>query len=644
MSKLKRLKQIGLWALVLLVFGGCASARKTQQSPPGFLDRIVENTTVGFNSYYNSNQLYQSSLRGGEEGYSENYEELLPVSIQDAVAESGAVTGEMDQILQKTATSIDRRPYSKWVDDNYLLSGIAHYIKGEYDMAEDIFSFVTAEYTNGVDIEKVGNRQQYKRTNTEKLKKQQAKAKQEELARQKREQYDKDKQARIAKKAAKKAKKDQEKNDRPLSKKEQFELREKARKEGRELSSKEVIEEFQDKTKEEKQARKDRKAATKKEDLDKIRTAKTLENKESKPDGLLGFLKHKLASKDAALWLAKTYITTEDFISAQAVLTAINEDENFPKRLDQAFYLTNADMQVRLNNIPKATEYVQLAIDATKKRRDKGRLYFVMGQLFEANGQNALAEEAFGKVRKYHPTYNTIYHAEMNNIRRSIVSENYDTEEMVKRLKKMSNDEKNLEFMDEVYYNLGRAYSDNNEPEKAEKTFLKALDETRGGSGLAPDINLALADFYYANKDYKAAGPRYTDASSGLDANDERAGEAKLKAEALETINAGLAEIHKQDSLLQIANLPEKELEKMIRKRVNDEVKAQRQKKLESLGNSGNSIVNDQQNNSNRNSKRNRNEEEQQTFYFFDLNQSPSGFSEFRQKWGDRPARDGWRR
>jgi len=508
-------------------------------------------------------------------------------------------------------------------------------------MAEDIFSYVTSEYQNGVDKDKVGARQKTKPVNTDKLKKEQAKAKQAEQAKARKEQYDKAVQARKAKKEAKK--KREEKETKKLSKKEQFELREKAKKEGRELSSKEVIEKYQEDTKKEKEERKARKEKTTKKDLDEVRNAEALENKESKPGGLFSFLKHKKAAKDASLWLAKTYITTEDFISAQAILTGINEDPAFPKRLDKAFYLTNADMQLRLNNIPKAVEYVQLAIDATKKRREKGRLYYVMGQLYAENGQIALAEESFGKVGKFKPTYNTIYHAQMNVIESKLATGEYDSKDLVKELRRMSNDEKNEEFMDEVLYNLGNAYFENDDIEKAEEAYLEALDIPGGNEDVKVNANLALADFYYANKDYKKAGPRYQEASSGMSPEDDRVAESKLKAEALEIINSGYSEINKQDSLLALAKLPSEELAKIINKRATEEIREARRQKLEALGNSGSAaFTNPELDQPKR--KRNRNDDGEQTFYFYDLNQSASGFSEFKQKWGDRPSRDGWRR
>jgi len=77
------LKAIGYLALALLIFGGCATAKQGQQEPPGFIGKVYQNTTTRFNAYYNSNQLYVTSLKGGEDGYQEDYSKLLPVSIQE---------------------------------------------------------------------------------------------------------------------------------------------------------------------------------------------------------------------------------------------------------------------------------------------------------------------------------------------------------------------------------------------------------------------------------------------------------------------------------------------------------------------------------------------------------------------------------
>lgn len=634
-------KQIFI-VLISTLLVACASTKKryVKEQPPRLLGKIYQNTTARYNAFYNANKIFKESLSVGEETFQENYADTLSVAIHDAVTKSGKMEGEMESILKKTSKVIDRKPYSKWVDDNYLLNGIAHYVKKDYDKAEEIFLYITSEYKNGVEYERVGARQKMKAINLQKEKKKQAKERIKELE-EEREQKAKSREEKIKerKKEIKEAQKGKTKQ-KTLSRDEQFKLRQEAKQKGKKLSSSEVLQQI----KKQKDILKETNKKISEDDFDLIKNAPTVKNdNEDNP----GFLAHPLAAKDAMLWLAKTYITTEQFIAANAVLTAINEDPTFPNRLNTEYYLTYADMHVRLNNLGKAAEYVNKAIDDSRNR-NKGRLYYVLGQIYTMNNQQALAREAFSSVEKYHPHYDMIYAAKMNNYREDLKNGLFGDDEYIQTFKKMSKDAKNQEFLSEVYYYLGNAYVANQNMPKAIKAFESSIDE----SPLKPFNHslphLKLAHHYYAVDDYENAQLNYESASKHMKGETLDVKQTKLRAEALTKIVKSYKTIHLKDSLMVLAQLPPEELMKFLNKKANEELKAQMRKKIakanQDFGQNNSSLANNQQQNNSRRASRNQSRGSGGTsFYFYDVQQAVTGYSRFKEKWGERSNLDNWR-
>jgi tetratricopeptide (TPR) repeat protein len=89
----------------------------------------------------------------------DDYLEILPVYILPDEEGQKALYPQMDQVIEKCSTVIDRhsinikkegdkkkREHNKWIDDNYLLIGIANYYKGQYAIAEEMFSYTAKKY------------------------------------------------------------------------------------------------------------------------------------------------------------------------------------------------------------------------------------------------------------------------------------------------------------------------------------------------------------------------------------------------------------------------------------------------------------------------------------------------------------------
>lgn len=83
----------------------------------------------------------------------DNYLEMLPVYVLPDEEGQKGLYPSMDEIIDKCSTVIDRhsmeikkKEHNKWIDDNFLLIGIANYYKGKYATAQEMFSYCAKKY------------------------------------------------------------------------------------------------------------------------------------------------------------------------------------------------------------------------------------------------------------------------------------------------------------------------------------------------------------------------------------------------------------------------------------------------------------------------------------------------------------------
>jgi len=126
--------------------------------------------TSKYNIYFNGYESFKSGLAKINNGYKDDYADLLRVFEYSDPATVSLCSSDMERAIQKaskliTLKSITAKPelkhkqeptekekklleqkeYNDWVDDSYLLIGKAHFYKHEFDEATSVFNFCIAE-------------------------------------------------------------------------------------------------------------------------------------------------------------------------------------------------------------------------------------------------------------------------------------------------------------------------------------------------------------------------------------------------------------------------------------------------------------------------------------------------------------------
>jgi tetratricopeptide (TPR) repeat protein len=286
------------------------------------------------------------------------------------------------------------------------------------------------------------------------------------------------------------------------------------------------------------------------------------------------------------------------------------------------------------------------------KKRDKpGRIYFIIGQVYQKLGFEAEAYNYYKKCLGTNPEYEVDFYARLYMAQVTEISRSKDVNAARKSFKKLLKDGKNKDFKDKIYYEMGVF-------ELKQKNLNEAITNlnrsVREGSNRRIDgeAYLRLGEIYYDTlHKYELSQAYYDSAISALPKDYEGYARIKARQEILDEFVTQINTIKWQDSLLAMASLDSTQLRTRIdsayqAKKAADEKKAGKKKKrsnrIEIDENTNNGLFDtaeDQQADASSNST-----EENADWYFGNPSAMSLGQSEFKRIWGDLPLEDNWRR
>lgn len=369
---------------------------------------------------------------------------------------------------------------------------------------------------------------------------------------------------------------------------------------------------------------KKRKAKAKKQakrDLAKLKDGKDIRPKK-------GFLKHSPAKSEALIWLVKTYTAAEKFNEAQAVLDYINLDNTFIQNYDRDKKLAQAEYLIKQNLQTEAIPHIVDALGEYKRNRKKARLKFVLAQLFEKTGNKAKAALYYKESTKGNNNYDMVFNATLKSLKLSNSKKNADDND--KMLAKLIRDSKNVDYLDQLYYERALIAQSKFNTELAKEHLAKSIESSTKNEKQKAKSLVLLGDIFYKEENYTPAQENYASAVTLVDSEFENYTVISKRAAVLTDLVSQLNTISKNDSLLSLANLSPEKMEKMLYEQAENAIAAERK------ASNSNKIVDQFA----QNDKKQNNVD----WYFYSENALKSGFNSFKIKWGDRKLEDDWRR
>lgn len=350
---------------------------------------------------------------------------------------------------------------------------------------------------------------------------------------------------------------------------------------------------------------------------------------------------------NAIIYLARLNIEKENYEKAERLLS-IAERKTLDRDQKLLFHQTQTQLYIILDNDKRSIDALTAAIPLYRKKKDRARATYLLGQLYKRLSKYNDATTKFEQVIKMHPDYKLLFYSKIQLA--MVYKGRAGGKELVrKELLKMLNDEKYLEFRDQIYYALGEMeYFDKNKP--AAIDYLKKSTEVSTTNTNQKGLSfLRLGEIYFADLEYKPAQKFYDSSLVYLQPEYEGYEDVVRISENLNELVTQIQTIHEQDSLQKVAAmdsvaLMERIEDIILRKTIKEEKKKeQAEDELASEETNINGFPNNVTSKFG-GPKIPGADVNAGKWYFYNPTVMGQGAAEFKSVWGSRRNEDDWRR
>jgi tetratricopeptide (TPR) repeat protein len=347
----------------------------------------------------------------------------------------------------------------------------------------------------------------------------------------------------------------------------------------------------------------------------------------------------------ARAWQAKSYVELDWIYDAEDIIMKQRRDTmHFRARKDWDY--TMADYYLHSEQYEQAIPYLHQVIKHEKRRKQKAREWFLMGQLQAQQGHREEAYKAFRHVTRLNPPYELEFNA---RIAQTEVMAEGNAKRMISRLKRMAASDNNKDYLDQVYYAIGNIYL-------AQKDTLHAIEAYEQGvkkgtrSGIEKGVLLlTLGNIYWQREKYADAQRCYGEAIGLLDKDRPDYEQLSYRSKVLDELAPHTSAVELQDSLQRLAKMPEEERLKVIDKLIDELKKKEKEERRAQEEAEAEKVVAKQSAMGNRQQNRQQSTPQQPTtgnglWYFYNPQTVNQGKRTFEQQWGRRENADDWQR
>ncbi|MDR1524844.1 MAG: tetratricopeptide repeat protein [Tannerella sp.] len=347
---------------------------------------------------------------------------------------------------------------------------------------------------------------------------------------------------------------------------------------------------------------------------------------------------------EALVWQARCYTEMDWFYETNNALKKLGES-GIPPKLQKKYDRMYADYLIRSKQLEQAIPYLQNAVKSEKNKRQRSRMHYLLGQIYMNTGRNEEAYRTFGKLASSNPPYEIEF---ASRIRQTEVFPGGNYGKVLKMLKRMAKSDKNKDFLDQVYYAMGNVYMTQQDTARAIECYAEGIEKSTQNGMDKAICQIRLGDIYFTQKDYLKAQPCFSGALAGIQREYKDYDRVARLSETLDELVIHFEAVHLQDSLQELARMPESErlavIDKIIEQVIEEEKKAEEEAKKEEF------LADQQALGSNLPSRNNIAMPQTPTnagdnsFYFYNQQVVAQGKTQFQNRWGKRTLEDNWRR
>lgn len=339
---------------------------------------------------------------------------------------------------------------------------------------------------------------------------------------------------------------------------------------------------------------------------------------------------------EATIWREKTHIRLEN---EELALKNLKRLLKYEKLKDQEYADTRAMMAqayINLNAADTAIQQLKIAAAYTGKNPEKGRYFYIIGQLFNRLGHTDSANLAFDKVIDLNRKSPRVYmiNAKLEKFQNTAINEE-TMEPLLEYLNKLEDNRENRPFLDKIFRQLAEYHMETGADSLGIVYYNRSLRATTN----SPQLNALnyedLANYHFDKDEYRRSGAYYDSVLPNLKENTKKFREVSKKRDNLEDIITYEDLVRKADSVISLYQMSPGEQQAYFEDYVEEiRTKAEEESKKETARITAGFAAFAESSGGKQNKGK---------FYFYNITSLGYGSSDFKNKWGDRKLEDDWR-
>lgn len=335
-------------------------------------------------------------------------------------------------------------------------------------------------------------------------------------------------------------------------------------------------------------------------------------------------------------WKARSQMELNNIAFADRILdTMLRAQDELKKDLPEPL-ATTAQIRIYQKRNKEAILLLEAAIKNADEKQLKIRWQFILAQLQEKDNDLQSALVNYTKVESSNAPFEMYFHANLQRIKLkasiSGIKINKD-----KALLALLKDDKNVDYTDQIYYQIGELFSKEQNFTKAEENYQKSAQQSTRNQNQKALSYLKIADLNFNEfNNYIKAKAYYDSTAAVMPKTFPDYDNIIKKAQNLQYLSDRYTLIAKEDTLQAIARLPENERAAKIKDylRPKAEVSTVLNTNVGLLNSSDFPAQSVSVSASSGSSS---------TFYFNNNAAISTGFADFKKRWGNRKLEDNWR-
>lgn len=348
------------------------------------------------------------------------------------------------------------------------------------------------------------------------------------------------------------------------------------------------------------------------------------------------------ARHEALIELIKTFIDFNEINNAISVSDYLKK-EKLNRKNEKELHLVRAYLYQERNDLDLMVQNLVKAEALMMRQKDRARIEFIIGQVYQQLGFEAEAYNYYSSVLKNSPVYELEFYTKLNMAQVTRLTSSDDVKKTRKYFRKLLKDTKNKEYKDKIYYEMANFELKQGNLDEAIDFYKESIRTSVKNQRQKAYSYLKLGQIYYDSlKNFELAKSYYDSTVQTMPQDEEDFAKIKQRQEILDDFVTQLLTVRTNDSLIKLSQLPPDSvfaLAMSIAKSKADK-EAERKKKQQERAAARQTTAFDMEGGELIGTGFSAGA----TWYFYNPSVASRGISDFKRVWGDRTLEDNWRR